>query len=86
MDRNQWRLSITQGQNICSKTPRISIKKHIKTASWQLSTYVPIKSHKNTVLIRVKVLAQRAMYYAPMQLSHILAIAQPGWTRRLKPP
>ena len=36
------------------KTSHISIEKHVKTACWQLSTYVSIKSHKNTVLIRVK--------------------------------
>ena len=47
-------MSITRRKNICSKTPRISIEKHVKTVGWQLPTYVPIKSRKNTVLIRVK--------------------------------
>ena len=46
-------MSITRRQNIYLKTPRISIEKHVKTACWQLSTFVPIKSRKNTVLIRV---------------------------------
>ena len=32
MDRDQSRMSITQGQNIYVKTPRISIETHIKTA------------------------------------------------------
>ena len=47
-------MSITRRQKILLKTASISIEKHVKTACWQLSTYVPIKSRKNTVVIRVK--------------------------------
>ena len=47
-------MPIPRGSKIYLKTPRISIEKHIKTACWQLSTYVSIKLPKNTVLIRVK--------------------------------
>ena len=52
---DQSRMSITRGQNIYVKTPRISIEKHIKTGMLTIvNVYVPIKLHKNTVLIRDK--------------------------------
>ena len=67
-------MPITRRQNIYLKTPRISIEKHVKTAFWQLSTHVPIKSRKNTVLIRVKIDTHDLLVFVIFQHSNIAFI------------